>query len=168
MKFRRTQQEYLIEQLQYQPEGLSVATYEIHFNHPVKEIIWTDSNSITNQKLRLQLNNHDRFDDQDREYFQIKQPYDHHTAVPGYNIKEVDEPKLISPSIEVFNGRYNDTTPSAPTGENDGGVAILTNTNITFHADQLSSGVSVGDYLKVGDLLMITTFINGLGVVKFI
>jgi hypothetical protein len=164
MKFRRTQQEYLIEQLQYQPEGLSAATYEIHFNHPVKEIIWTDSNSITNQKARLQLNNHDRFDNQDREYFQIKQPFDHHTAVPGYNIKEVDEPKLISPSIEIFNGRYHDTTVGAPSGANDGGVAILTNTNITFHADQLSSGVSVGDYLKVGDLLMITTFIIGMGV----
>ena len=32
MKYRRTQQEYLIEQLQYQPEGLSAATYELHFN----------------------------------------------------------------------------------------------------------------------------------------
>ena len=40
-RFAQVSHEYLIEQLQFQ--SFSSATMDINFNHPVKEIIWTDS-----------------------------------------------------------------------------------------------------------------------------
>ena len=155
-RFAQVSHEYLIEQLQKQEEGAAAnASIKLNFNHPVKELIWTNTSSdITTQKAKLVLNGHDRFAEQDREYFQVRQPLDYHTAVPGFNVKETERPQFITP-VEVFNGLHHDDTAAAPTGATDGGQAILTNANITFHADHIASGVSLGDFLKIGDVLKI-------------
>ena len=87
-----------------------VSEYKLNFEHPVKELIWTSptssttSNTISTQKIRLEINGHDRFTEQTREYFQIKQPLVHHTSVPGYNIKEFENPVLLSHSQNILGG----------------------------------------------------------------
>ena len=52
--------------------------------------------------MKIEINGHDRFAYQDREYFQIKQPLIHHTAVPGYNIKEKDTIEMIQPIVIAY------------------------------------------------------------------
>ena len=85
-RFAQISHEYLIEQVQHQVEGTSSTSYTLNLNHPVKELIWTDASSVTTQKTNLKLNGHDRFSEQHREYFQLRQPFDHHTAVPRQNL----------------------------------------------------------------------------------
>ena len=83
-RFAQVSHEYLIEQIQYQSPSGTVTSEKLNFNHPVKELIWVDTIEQTYDcKTKLQLNNHDRFAAQDKEYFQLKQPYDYHTAIPG-------------------------------------------------------------------------------------
>ena len=84
-RFAQMSHEYLIEQIQIQSASASV-TNKLIFNHPVKELIWT-SNDVSNDYLtaQLKLNGHDRFVPQEEEYFQLRQPYDYHTAIPQQN-----------------------------------------------------------------------------------
>ena len=98
-RFAQVSHEYLIEQIQRQSESSAKLSYQLNFNHPVKELIWTESTSNPNidQKANLQLNGHDRFAKQEKEYFQLRQPFEYHTAVPGYNIKELEKPIAIHP-----------------------------------------------------------------------
>jgi hypothetical protein len=84
-RFAQVSHEYLIEQLQY-VSTLS-ASNKLNFNHPVKELIWTHAPAdVTTQKAKLVLNGHDRFAAQPKEYFQLRQPYDHHSAIPRTNL----------------------------------------------------------------------------------
>ena len=59
---------------------------------------------MTTQKTRIEINGHDRFVEQSKEYFQIYQPLNYHTSIPGYNIKEVELPKMLSKPIHVLSG----------------------------------------------------------------
>ena len=97
-RFAQVSHEYLIEQLQLQTESSATpSSIKLNFNHPVKELIWTNTETkIGSQKAKLVLNGHDRFAEQNREYFQIRQPLDYHTSVPGFNIKETELPQLIN------------------------------------------------------------------------
>ncbi len=81
-RFAQQSHEYLIEQLQRQSETGS-KSMKLNFNHPVKELIWTGDSY---GDARLVLNGHDRFSKQEEEYFQLRQPFDHHSAVPGQNL----------------------------------------------------------------------------------
>ena len=86
-RFAQVSHEYLIEQLQIQ-SGSQSSSHKLNFNHPVKELIWTET-SVTqtyDSKTKLQLNGHDRFSEQVQEYFLLRQPYDYHTAVPLSNL----------------------------------------------------------------------------------
>ena len=88
-RFAQVSHEYLIEQLQIQ-SGSQAASHKLNFNHPVKELIWTET-TVTqtyDNKAKLQLNGHDRFSEQVQEYFTLRQPYDYHTAVPHCNLPE--------------------------------------------------------------------------------
>jgi hypothetical protein len=87
-RFAQVSHEYLIEQVQIQHENQKRSTFELNFNHPVKELLWTTPpNFFLNENvLKLQLNGHDRFSDQYPEYFQLKQPMDYHTSVPHQNL----------------------------------------------------------------------------------
>ena len=66
------------------------------FNHPVKSLFWTEKDLISFQKASIFLNGSERFYKQSKEYFQLKQPYDHFTSIPGINIKERDTLELIT------------------------------------------------------------------------
>ena len=55
------------------------------FNHPVKALFWTGA-SWTD--VKLQLNGHDRFQERLGSYFNLVQPYQHHSNIPptGINV----------------------------------------------------------------------------------
>jgi hypothetical protein len=111
-RFSQVSHEYLIEQLQLQKEKNTLkSTFNLNLEHPVKELIWTNpsANPVLTQKGRIVINGHDRFPQQDKEYFQIKQPYQHHTSIPGYNIKEYERPVMLSIPINVGVTTHNNT-----------------------------------------------------------
>jgi hypothetical protein len=84
-RFAQVSHEYLIEQLQVQSASNS-NSQALNFNHPVKELIWTSAEGNNYGTAKLILNGHDRFSAQEEEYFQLRQPYDHHTTVPVNNL----------------------------------------------------------------------------------
>jgi len=102
--------EYLIEQTQYnEDKGLSsyANRIDLTFNHPVKELVWVVqptsytnchySAQFLNNRLRpftydvaaiatqrLQINGQDRLDGRYGDYYNMVQPYQHHTGSPGF------------------------------------------------------------------------------------
>lgn len=112
-RFAQVSHEYLIEQLQF-TGGESVSgmsnKIRLNFNHPVKELLWvvaTDANVAANKlstytvtdvngrevnpivDAKLQLNGHDRFSTRGGSYFNLVQPYQHHSNIPrsrGINV----------------------------------------------------------------------------------
>jgi hypothetical protein len=94
-RFAQVSHEYLIEQLQYFSDKKT--TFELNFNHPVKELIWTASqtasgalgdfrfgnNGLENVKFQLKLNGHDRFAARTANYFTRTQVWEHHTGPGG-------------------------------------------------------------------------------------
>ena len=84
-RFAQVSHEYLIEQIQKQSADAS-KSIKLNFNHPVKELIWTSAATNAYETAQLKLNGHDRFSAQEEEYFQLRQPFDYHTAVPAQNL----------------------------------------------------------------------------------
>ena len=101
-RFSQVSHEYLIEQLQIQKEkDVSSESFKLNLEHPIKEIIWTTPTDtpMTDHKIKFSINGHDRFYERDKEYFMLEQPYKYHTSIPGYNIKEREDPVLLNESI---------------------------------------------------------------------
>ena len=87
-RFAQVSHEYLIEQLQKGDYTQNTDT-KLNFNHPVKELIWVNTNpNVGGVKYQLKLNGHDRFKEQPKEYFMLRQPFDYHTAVPRQNLPQ--------------------------------------------------------------------------------
>ena len=100
-RFAQVSHEYLIEQVQKQSAAAS-SSQKLNFNHPVKELIWTGDSYTT---AKLKLNGHDRFAEQEEEYFQLRQPYQYHTSVPNQNLPVVaKEGGASSEFINLFTG----------------------------------------------------------------
>ncbi len=89
-RFAQVSHEYLIEQIQKQSATATTST-KLNFNHPVKEIIWTSARTNAYTTARLVLNGHDRFADQEPEYFQLRGPFDYHTSIPRQNLPTVSK-----------------------------------------------------------------------------
>jgi len=160
-RFAQVSHEYLIEQLQYQTEGTPAQKYKLNFNHPVKELIWTNATAnITSQKAKLTLNGHDRLAEQDREYYQLLQPMRHHTSVPGYNIKESETPKLINPSLAfaAASGICGDMGATTHNATETGITAVTIGTgSLTYATGEIGTNIT----WNVGDLFTIA--IEGAG-----
>lgn len=133
-QFAQVQHEYLIEQLQYTgAESYSNTSVKskLSLNHPCKELIWVlqlDANVAANvndwsnytdggdhilSSAKLQLNGHDRFDERDATYFNIVQPYQHHTRVPATGIYVYSfalNPEQHQPSGTVNMSRIDNAT----------------------------------------------------------
>ena len=142
-RFAQVSHEYLIEQVQEETAKGSSNTSTLNFNHPVKELIWT--NQGTNYTdAKLVLNGHDRFAAQPAEYFQLRQPMNHHTAVPGQNIPTLDTPNMLATPLPV-------------------GVATLgVNNTYSDGATDIDAGVvtlaaNTGNTPKVGDIVVISS-----------
>ena len=71
-RFAQVSHEYLIEQVQH--TGVeSDATIDMSFNHPVKALFWSGKKW---DKVKLQLNGHDRAAEQEHDYYHLVQPYE--------------------------------------------------------------------------------------------
>ena len=110
-RFAQVSHEYLIEQLQKQSADTS-GSVKLNFNHPVKELIWTSAATNAYRTAQLKLNGHDRFSSQEEEYFQLRQPYDYHTAVPAQNLP-LPSRIINSGALDIFSGTYTETTIEA-------------------------------------------------------
>jgi len=77
-RFAQVSHEYLIEQVQHTgSETLSGAgnnKITLNYNHPVKALFW--SSSVELEKMKLQLNGHDRAAEQGDLYYRVLQPYE--------------------------------------------------------------------------------------------
>ena len=85
-RFAQVQHNMLIDQLQQQ-DGAANGDTRLNFNHPCKELVWTTAaaasdSSVVEGKTTLKLNGHDRFQERSQDYFQMVQPYQHHSNVP--------------------------------------------------------------------------------------
>ena len=104
-RFAQVSHEYLIEQVQYQSEGVG-QSFKLNFNHPVKELIWcgqraqnatpgdirrkSDNAKLHDQDLNnspttmtLKLNGHERFAPRHQAYFTRCQPWTYHSNPHG-------------------------------------------------------------------------------------
>ena len=98
-RFAQVSHEYLIEQVQYQSYSNSTS-FDLNFNHPVKELIWTGQTTstaalaagpstptataiTTGASWRLVLNGHDRMAKRNYKYFTRAQVWQHHTGPGG-------------------------------------------------------------------------------------
>ena len=146
-RFAQQSHEYLIEQLQRQNES-GTTSMKLNFNHPVKELIWTSNQAYTDAKLVL--NGHDRFQKQEEEYFQLRQPMDHHTAVPGANIPMSDRPQLLAAQKNILG---NVTPVGAAEASGDASVAgkftIDAGTKVLNFKSAADPGLKVGDVLSI-------------------
>jgi len=106
----------------------------LSLNHPCKELIWViqpDANVAANRQAdytdgsvaylgkdtllnaKLQLNGHDRFAVRDATYFNVVQPYQHHTRVPAtgiYCYSFAINPEQHQPSGSVNMSRIDNAT----------------------------------------------------------
>ena len=148
-RFAQVSHEYLIEQLQYQTEGTSKASYKLTLNHPVKALYWTSGAGVlTTETMKLKLNGHDRFAAREKEYFQLQQPMCCHTAVPGQNVPVVQEPRMLSTPLSA--GPYklqalsgNDTTDAATALDADDDACMGTLTSLTTDDAVVESGAGL-------------------------
>ena len=106
-RFAQVSHEYLIEQTQYSNK-LTAAQgsnqVELRFNHPVKELVWSVTNSavtngdasLTCTNALLQLNGHDRFKRREGAYFTQVQRYQHHSGCGGLTATASDLKCLLT------------------------------------------------------------------------
>ena len=142
-RFAQQSHEYLIEQLQKQSDTGSVGNLKLNFNHPVKELIWTSDQAYTDAKLVL--NGHDRFAAQEEEYFQLRQPMDHHTAVPGQNLS----------SISTYEHTLTATTQEVTAADVDADTKVKFAAGTHPVSTVLFRNGTDGDLVEVGDVLQV-------------
>lgn len=129
-QFAQVQHEYLIEQLQYTGAesiaGSGSVKSKLALNHPCKELVWvvqpnanadlsdysvSGADSVVDAKL--QLNGQDRFSTRPGAYFNLVQPYQHHTRVPSAGIYVYSfclNPEQHQPSGSVNMSRIDNAT----------------------------------------------------------
>ena len=73
-RFAQVSHEYLIEQVQHTGVETEPAI-DMNFNHPVKALFWTQPGA-TLGVAKLQLNGHDRAEEQAHDYYHLVQPYE--------------------------------------------------------------------------------------------
>lgn len=131
-QFAQVAHEYLIEQLQFTGSEAFSSTavrQKLNFNHPVKEIVWvaqldtaataktwgdfTSSGANHLVDAKLLLNGQDRFSTRKASYFNLVQPYQHHTRGPAvgvYCYSFALKPEEHQPSGSVNMSRIDNAT----------------------------------------------------------
>jgi hypothetical protein len=152
-RFAQVSHEYLIEQLQKQSAS-ATTSQKLNFNHPVKELIWTSGSINTYDTAQLKLNGHDRFAAQQEEYFQLRQPYDYHTAIPGTNIDHSDDIRLIQPIIVAHRDTGTVTGDANATLHNEVSATdgAITKVNLIIGRNFITSTTAF-NCPRVGDLV---------------
>ena len=155
-RFAQVSHEYLIEQIQKETFN-STDSKKLNFNHPVKELIWTSQASSGYTKAKLKLNGHDRFAEQNAEYFQLRQPFDYHTAIPKQNLP-------LSAQIGLSNNTISNLTHISTAGPLVGvasngvsdnvKICVVDGTKLEIHADHVAN-------LSIGDTLVLVLIVAG-------
>ena len=136
-RFARSQHEYLIEQVQTTgdetvKEGANKV--RLNFNHPVKELLWTTTDSadaLNLSKAKLQLNGHDRFAERDAAYFKQVQQYQHHTGkADAYVYSFALEPEKLQPSGTCNFSRIDNASLHLDTASNGTAKVYAVNYNV--------------------------------------
>lgn len=133
-QFAQVQHEYLIEQLQFtgaESFNNTAVKSKLALNHPCKELVFVvhkDSNAAPAvnewsdftfggvqpvESAKLQLNGHDRFSAREGRYFNLVQPYQHHTRIPMDGIYVYSfalNPEQHQPSGTVNMSRIDNAT----------------------------------------------------------
>lgn len=131
-QFAQMAHEYLIEQLQHTGSEAFSATavrQKLNFNHPVKELVWVaqlDSNATAKEwtdfsssgadhlvSAKLLLNGQERFSERKAGYFNLVQPFNHHTRGPARGIYVYSfamKPEEHQPSGSVNMSRIDNAT----------------------------------------------------------
>jgi hypothetical protein len=129
-QFAQVQHEYLIEQLQFTGaetvSGAGSYKSKLALNHPCKELVWVHhisgnqpsdfdngSSGDTVTDAKLQLNGQDRFSTRKGSYFNLVQPYQHHTRIPAVGIYVYSfalNPEAHQPSGTVNMSRIDNAT----------------------------------------------------------
>jgi len=129
-QFAQVQHEYLIEQLQFTgaesvPSGSGAIKSKLALNHPCKELVWvvqrddaapadySNAGAQTVLTGKLQLNGQDRFSEREGAYFNLVQPYQHHTRIPAVGIYVYSfalNPEQHQPSGTVNMSRIDNAT----------------------------------------------------------
>jgi hypothetical protein len=145
-RFAQVSHEYLIEQIQEQSADTS-GSFKLNFNHPVKELIWTSDADNTYATALLKLNGHDRFSAQQEEYFQLRQPMDYHTAVPGQNVVLTDRPQMLATPLDMTDVGQGIVIAHSGTPSTDQFCTVASGALIKIHA--------ANNRAKVGDILLV-------------
>jgi len=149
-RFAQVSHEYLIEQIQKQTCGGNDSN-KLNFNHPVKELIWTSVATNAYGTAQLKLNGHDRFAAQEEEYFQLRQPFDCHTAIPAQNLPEAAS-AMRAQGIDVLTGSYS------PGGDNAGiGAMAFADSAVTTLKVMVSKGVTASAAGSITGTFAVTT-----------
>tara|TARA_B100001094_G_scaffold34816_1_gene28924 strand:+ start:1959 stop:3437 length:1479 start_codon:yes stop_codon:yes gene_type:complete len=147
-RFAQVSHEYLIEQIQKTTYQETERSYKLNFNHPVKELIWTE-NTFTDEKIKIQFNGIDRISEQSKEYFQLRQPSEYHTSIPGYNIKESENPVMLNEPIKISTGAAKGAGSTVDDETNPIAIDIdgATDKHISIYSTSITP--KVGDVLSV-------------------
>ena len=154
-RFAQVSHEYLIEQVQENSLSPTENQNRLTFNHPVKELLWTSPVFNEYKTGQLKLNGHDRFAQQQAEYFQLRQPYQHHSAVPRQNLPSAAQISLLD---------RQSTMSAVGTVVLSAGKAtkvVTTDTDQLHYADNVLSyngtaDIDPAEELEVGTLLSLT------------
>ena len=169
-RFAQVSHEYLIEQVQEQSIS-SNARQKLNFNHPVKELIWTSPAANAYGTAKLTLNGHDRFSAQHEEYFQLRQPYDYHTAVPRQNLPTAAQLTTLDRQTELAlpgsgtGTLVGDLTLSTDNTTTDGQI-FIENDTLTFRTDDTTGSITTGEqYVIVVKVIgAATDFVDGAAI----
>lgn len=131
-EFAKLSHEYLIEQLQFSGEEVysnNNIISKLAFNHPCKEIVWvlhTEKQELAKEwcdysldgngeqtiiDACLKLNGHERFQKRRGDYFNLVQPYQHHTSIPSpgiYIYSFALQPEEFQPSGTINMSRIDE------------------------------------------------------------
>ena len=167
-QFAQVQHEYLIEQLQFTgaesvSSGTSSIKSKLALNHPCKELVWvvheddnepavysgsgSNGNSVVDAKL--QLNGQDRFSTRSGDYFNLVQPYQHHTRIPSDGIYVYSfalNPEQHQPSGTVNMSRIDNATLQLSTNVADD--AKLRVYAVNYNVLRIMAGM--GGLIKMG------------------
>lgn len=162
-QFAQVQHEYLIEQLQFTGaesvnDGNSSIKSKLALNHPCKELVWVvqqsgndpanysgagaNGNSVVEAKL--QLNGQDRFSTRSGDYFNLVQPYQHHTRIPADGIYVYSfalNPEQHQPSGTVNMSRIDNATLQLSTSIDDTDGAKLRVYAVNYNVLRIMAGM---------------------------
>tara|TARA_Y100000996_G_scaffold97928_1_gene70371 strand:- start:8355 stop:9833 length:1479 start_codon:yes stop_codon:yes gene_type:complete len=165
-RFGENEHEYLIEQVQIIDtiNQSPSSKFKLNsFNHPLKEIIWTEDdtgvNKISNEKINITINGIERLSEQYKEYYTLKQPYIHHTNIPSYNIKEHEDPIFLeNPIPSTISKHKSNDAHLSPDGVN----IQLGSNSIKYHDNTTldTIGMKVGDIITLRQTPYITHIVT--------